>query len=631
MRQLVHQFLSGVLSRRSFLAALAQLGFTSVAARSLLEAAERGESPAEAQIAAGLFEEVTGTGGDLMVAQVKAAGTKFIFTNPGSYEVGFFDALVDRPELIVIEGLHEGVVVSMADGYSRVTGKPAFVNVHSIAGTAQMAGQLYNAHYDGTPLIVTAGMANITTFSDDIPLAPAAGFHQTDINRQFTKLSWDTTDASSIPVHVRRAFKTAASAPGGPVYLCVSSDALEQPQVSSEVWPADNFMISVRPRPPVEQVQALAKLLIDAQRPVAIFGDEIWKSGAQAEAVELCELLGIPGTETWNAYANFPHAHPLFAGEFIGSNQTYPQGSADLVIQMGARDWGGLGPWERMVPGGRFVAVGIDAAMLGRTQTMHLAIVADVKATLQDLLAVLRPMAASDRVKGLRSTRVELITQYSRAVNSVRADIARQNFGQNPIHPDQLGVEMDQLLDKDAILVSENFTGPTELFTLGYRPNEKTWLSATGTSLGWGIGAAIGAKLAAPTRQVVCSIGDGAVMYSASGFWTMKRYDVPVLTVIWNNRNYQTVRNNFAIFDGRMKKTGKYYGLYIGDPDIDFVKLAESQGVSGERVTAAADLRAALTRGIQATKAGNPYVVEVVVARVGPGAESTWYQKYSAV
>src|SRR5207237_3311891 len=168
----------------------------------------------------------------------------------------------------------------------------------------------------------------------------------------------------------------------------------------------------------------------------------------------------------------------------------------------------------------------------------------------------------------------------------------------------QLAIELDQALDPNAIIVSENYTGPHVLFKFGYRADEKMWISASGTGLGWGIGAAIGAKLAAPDRLVVCSIGDGAVMYSASGFWTMKRYDVPVLTIVWNNRNYQTVRQNFAIYSGRMKGTGKYPGMYIGDPDIDFVKLAESQGVRDERVTAGAGLGAALTRGTQATREG---------------------------
>src|SRR5262245_65038087 len=126
-----------------------------------------------------------------------------------------------------------------------------------MAGSAQMGGQLYNAQREGISLIVTAGMADTTTFSDDIALGPVAGFHQTDINRQFTKLSWDATEPASIPLHVRRAFKTATSAPGGPVYLCVASNALEQQSATADIWPAENFMVQVRPRPATDQVEAL--------------------------------------------------------------------------------------------------------------------------------------------------------------------------------------------------------------------------------------------------------------------------------------------------------------------------------------------------------------------------------------
>jgi benzoylformate decarboxylase len=218
----------------------------------------------------------------------------------------------------------------------------------------------------------------------------------------------------------------------------------------------------------------------------------------------------------------------------------------------------------------------------------------------------------------------------TRLMNAVKA-----NYGKSPIHPDQLAYEMEQVLDRDAVLVTESQTAPgsqndpgTTLFTAGYRENEKMWVTNTGLSLGWGLGAAIGVKLGEPNRQVVCSIGDGAVMFSASAFWTMKRYQIPVLTVVWNNYNYQAVRNGFYAYDGRMKQTGHYHGMYLGDPEIDFVKLAESQGVRGEKVTAGSDIKSALKRGIQATRDGNPYIVEVVISRFGGGAESTWHQGY---
>jgi thiamine pyrophosphate-dependent acetolactate synthase large subunit-like protein len=126
---------------------------------------------------------------------------------------------------------------------------------------------------------------------------------------------------------------------------------------------------------------------------------------------------------------------------------------------------------------------------------------------------------------------------------------------------------------------------------------------------------------------VVLSIGDGSVMYSAGGFWSMARHQTAVLTIVWNNHNYQTVRSGAYRYNKRMTETGKYPGLYLGDPDIDFVKLAESQGVKGQRVTSAGDIAAALKKGTAETRAGNPYLIEFVVSRIGGGADSTWYQK----
>ncbi len=148
MQSLVQRYLDHSLSRRGLLRSLSALGFTSAAAQAILKPLEASETAATRADAAG-SSLVEGTGGELVVAQAKAAGAQYLFTNPGSFEVGFFDAIIDNPGIQMIMGLHEGIVISMADGYHRVSGKPAFVNVHVIAGTAQMAGQLYNASRDG--------------------------------------------------------------------------------------------------------------------------------------------------------------------------------------------------------------------------------------------------------------------------------------------------------------------------------------------------------------------------------------------------------------------------------------------------------------------------------------------------
>ncbi len=627
MRQLLWEYLDGNLSRRGFLRSLVAAGFTASAARSVVEAAESGG--AEPADAGGASYSVNGTAGDLLVEQIKAAGTKYIFTNPGSVEVAFFDALTDRPELYIIMGLHEGVVLSMADGYHKVSQKPAVVNVHAVAGTGQIGGQMFNVHRDGSSIIITAGLNDITVFSDDMHLSPRPGFNQIDINQQFTKLSWEVRNAASTAVATRRAYKLAATAPGGPVYVAYSRNALAE-KVSGEVFPGDKFLIQARPRPAADKLEKLARLLIEAERPAMLFGDEVWKSGAQAAAVELTELLGLAAATGQQCFGNFPTHHPQYIGGFrSGSNRPYPFGNHDLVVQMGARDPGGSSVPESIRPADTFVGVGMDTGMLGRTMPLDLAIVADVDVTLKELADAVKSLVAKDRLAKIREGRLDAVTRAVAEAKSKREAEAQQNFNKDPIHPDRLDYELAKAIDANAIYAMETLSSRDNFMNYGYREGEKMRLKSNGTSLGWGIGSSTGAQLAAPDRQVVLSIGDGSLMYSASGFWTQARYDIPVLTVVWNNRNYQTVRLGFDRYAGRMAETGHYHGMYLGDPDIDYVGLAASQGVGGIRVNSLSELEAALQKGVRETLDGKPFLIDVGISRIGGGADSTWHRKYS--
>jgi len=634
MRELVSRFLNHGISRRDFVRNLSALGFTASATAAILEPLEAMES-STGDIAPAAETTATGSGGELFVAQARAAGVEYLFTNPGSFEVGFFDAIVDDSQIQLIEGLHEGVVISMADGYHKVRGKPAFVNVHSIAGTAQMAGQLYNSSRDGSAIVVTAGLNDNEVWSDDYVLAPRPGFDQKEINRQFTKISWEARQPASLPLMLRRAFKVATTDPGGPVYLAAAHYALEQKNVTASILPADRFLIRTRVHADPTAIEQAARLLIDAQFPILIAGDEVWKSGAQQELLSLAEHLAIPavrpgGVTFANAFQNFPTTHAFYLGtaqEFQAEFRHVP----DVIFFVGARDVG-----DRVVPASpevpataRIVRLGMDTMSFSRNYPTDVALISDVKAGLADLLASLDSLITKERRSAITTQRADEIRRLSAASRAVVEKQISVNFGQSPIHPDELCKTMADTLDKNAIIVSENLTGKFDSFRFGFREDEQMHLGNSGSSLGWGIGAAIGAKLAAPDRQVVCSIGDGSVMYSASGFWTQARYRIPILTVVWNNHNYQTVRHAYHEYGGRMVKYGKYAGMYLGDPDIDFVKLAESQGVTGERVASGSDLRAALNRGIAATRDGKPYLVEVLISRYGGGAESTWHETFN--
>ena len=628
MQHLVRRYLDSGISRRGFLEGMTALGFSLAAAQSVLHSAETAAGRLDTPAGGGALE---GTGGELVVAQAKAAGAAYLFTNPGSYEVGLFDAVIDTPGIQMIMGLHEGIVLSMADGYHRVSRQPAFVNVHVIAGTAQMAGQLYNASRDGSHIVITAGLNDNELWNDDVLLGPSPGYDQKDIPRQFTKICWEARSAASLPMLVRRAFKVASTEPGGPVYLAMAHYALEAKRTRAEILPADRFLIRPRVRPETAAVERAARMLVEAKRPLVIVGDEVWKSGAQAEMVSFAQKLGLPvAMNGVQAYRNFPVRHPHYLGTFSPALD-YVRRGADLLVFLGARDLGGkVVPQSQEVPAGaRILRIGIDTAAMGRAQATDAAVVGDVKESLRDLAAAVDSLLTKQRQGQLSAERFE---QYHGAVSDGRARAnraARANFGKSPIHPDEVGGVMARTLDRDAIVVTENITGRYDAFNFGFRENEQVWIGNSGLGLGWGIGAATGAKLAAPDRQVVCSIGDGSVMYSASGFWTQARYGIPVLTVVWNNCNYQTVRQAYHAYSGRMAGSGHYAGMYLGDPEIDFVKLAESQGVKGEKAAGGADLEAALKRGIEATRDGKPYVVEAATARIGGGAESTWHETFN--
>ena len=625
MRELVRAYLEHGISRRSFVEKLSAIGFTAAAASAILEPLEASEEAGSGTPAA----PIRGTGGDLCVAQAKAAGVKYLFTNPGSFEVGFFDAWVDQPGLHMIMGLHEGIVIAMADGYHRVSRQPAFVNVHAIAGTAQMGGQLYNASRDGSALVITAGLNDNELFSDEATLAPRPGFDQKDAARQFTKVCWDARKAESIPVMLRRAFKEAATEPGGPVYLAIAHYALEAKDVSGQILPAERFLHRARVRPNASAVEKAAKMLVTAKMPLLIAGDEVWKSGAQSAVVELAQTLGAPVMNGLQAYRNFPARHPHNAGTFSMASPVVKRGP-DVIVFIGARDMGGrvIPDSPELPPSAKIIRIGIETASMSRNYATDLALVGDVRESVADLMAALAAAKSKDALKQLAAERFAGIHPILQQTRTATNKAVQANFGMNPMHPDELGHHVARNIAPNSIVVSENITGKYDAFPFSYKDSEMMWLSNTGLSLGWGVGASIGAQLAAPNRPVVCAIGDGSVMYSASGFWTQARYGIPVLTMVWNNRNYQTVRQAYAGYKGRMASSDHYAGMYLGSPDIDFVKLAQSQGVDGEKVDRADQLEAAIKRGRKVTDSGKPYLLDVEIARYGGGASSTWYEKF---
>jgi benzoylformate decarboxylase len=568
---------------------------------------------------------ITGTGGMLLIQTLKDAGVEYLFTNPGSAETGIFAALAEAEEQRLVVGKHEGLVAAMADGYHRISGKVGVVIAHVMGGSWQLAGQLFNAQHAGSALLVIAGDW-ASELQDFRGLAPHPGLSQAETIRGITKDARAAysvvADPKAIPVATARALREATTPPTGPVYLSISAALLNREGLEAQIGEGAGYRIEPPAAARRETVDAIARKLGAARCPVLMFGDDVWRGGAQAEAVRLAELLHAPVFPSRQVFVNFPNRHPLYCGMYpVSADFKKVTGlEPDLLLLVGCQGVHGS------VSEPSVIQIGPNPVLMGRHYPLDLAAQCDVKSTLTALIDALT------RVSGAEgwAKRREKIAAYAKTLIEREEKLVREHEGDAVIHPAVLEAHLAEVLPRETVMVQESSTARTALMHFGH--GGMTWTRSGGGSLGFGVGAAIGAKIAAGReRPVVCHLGDGALGYSAIGFWTMARYRTAMLIVVSNNESYQIVRHNWAnqMPDSKMVRDGKYPGLTLGSPMVDYVGLARSQGVEGEQVTKVKELETALRHGLErVTKENRPYLLDVSVAREGIGADATWDQDW---
>ena len=571
---------------------------------------------------------ITGTGGMLLLQTLKDAGVEYLFTNPGSAETGIFAALAEDGDQRLVVGKHEGLVAAMADGYHRVSGKVGVVIAHVMGGSYQLAGQLFNAQVAGSSLLVVAGDW-ASELQDYRGLAPFPGLTQAESMRPLTKEARAAyqvaTNPAAITVATTRAIREATTPPTGPVYLSISAELLLREGLEAEIGGAAQYQIE-RPGPArPSTVEAIARRLGEAQCPVLIFGDDVWREGAQAEAVRLAEILEAPVFSSRQIFANFPTRHPLYCGMYPVSREFEKTSGLkpDLVFLVGCQGVHGS------VAEPYVMQIGPNPLLMGRHYPLDVAAQCELRETLGNLGGALTRLHAADRVAAWVRQRAK-VRAYAKLLIAREEDLVREHEHDPIVHPSVLEAHLAELLPRNSMMVQESSTARTTLLPFGHQA--MGWTRSGGGSLGFGVGAAIGAKIAVGReRPVVLHLGDGALTYSAAGFWTMARYNTAILTIVSNNETYQVVRTNWAreVPDSKMVRDGRYPGLYLGAPATDYVALARSQGVEGESVTTVKDLEPALRRGMdRITRENRPYLIDVTVAREGVGADSTWYQDW---
>jgi len=534
----------------------------------------------------------------------------YIFGNPGSTELPLMDALVDRPPVRYILGLQEVPVMSMAEGYAAASGCVGVVNLHICCGLGNAMGMLYNAYRSGSPLIVTAGQQDRRLMFEE----PILWGDMVSVTRPWTKWAVEVHRAADVPSAMRRAIQTALTPPTGPVFLSLPVDVQMEPTEADFSAPR---LPDVLVRPPLGAVRRAASVLAEASNPAVLVGSRICEAGAVDELVAVAERLGSPvihEAATSHGRSSFPSHHPLAAPPLpYWSPDVYRRLEPfDVVLVAGMKL---LQQYIHHEPSAmpehiRLVHLDDDPWELGKNYPTEVGLIGHPKATLGELAAALDETMTAEQAGAARARAISIGAEHDRDRAALRSDATSQR-DVRPLSPLCLMESLARVLPDDVAVIEESpTTTHCYLERTGSLKNTSGYFAHRGWALGWGVGCAIGAKLAWPERPVLGIIGDGSAMYGFQGLWTAAHYGIPVTWVICANREYRILKNCAGVLGLPNAQAGRFAHLDVDQPAIDFIGLAQSLGVSACRVTEPDELSAAVAESL----AGDaPRLIEVAV------------------
>ena len=548
------------------------------------------------------------TGRDAFMRVLSDEGVVKMFGNPGTTELPIMHALSSAPEMGYVLGLQEAIVIAMADGYARASGKLVSCNVHVAPGLGNAIGSIYTSYVSGTPMIVTAGqqeqghgLTEPLLYAPLVPIATPVVKWATEVNR-----------IEDLPRILRRAAKVATTAPTGPVFISLPGDILNN-EAAIDLGEVTRVDTAVRPSDAA--LERLAKRLLSAKKPVIIAGPEIASSDALAEAAELAETLGAPVLQQTVGYgAHFLSEHPAYIGALNRDQKRVRQilSDYDLMFCVGS-DVLKMSVWSDVEPlpeTTKVVMLGLRDWEMGKNFPAEIALRADVKETLKALVPLLKKLGGASLANKAKAGLAALASKNWSAQRAQRLKALPKPAAGQPLASEWVMAKLSEMLPKSAVLVDEGITSAATLPAyLPYRDRNSFFGNVSG-GIGWGIAAAVGVQVALPERRVLAVIGDGSAMYSIQALWTAANLRLPMTFLICNNGGYQILKNRLKLFHGNDKPIG----MDFKDPPIDACALAKGFGVPAERVETAEAFEASLAKSL---KSNGPTLIEVMVAQAG--------------
>ena len=523
-------------------------------------------------------------GAQILIHCLKREGVKHVFGYPGGAVLHIYDALEAQDEITHVLVRHEQGAAHGADGYARANGMPGVVLVTSGPGITNAVTGIATAHMDSIPMVVISGQV-------PSPLIGMDAFQEVDatgITRSCVKHNFLIRDISEVASTVKKAFYIATTGRPGPVVIDIPKD-ITIAEMEMEEYPETVEMRSYKPTTKASnrQIRKAAELIANSQRPIFYSGGGCVIGNASKELRELTRKLGFPITQTLMGLGAYPGTDKLSLG-MLGMHGTYEANMAmyesDCVVAIGSRfDDRITGNLEKFCPTAKFIHIDIDPSQISKNVVADIPIVGQTKQVLQALIEELKDKKLTD------------ISKWWSQINEWRKVDSLAYTKKSGVIKPQTVIEMLYEVTKGKAIVTSD-VGQHQMWAAQYYlfDEPRQWINSGGLgTMGFGLPAAMGAKIAMPDRDVACVTGEGSIQMMLQDLSTMLQYSTPVKIINLNNGYLGMVRQWQEFF------YEKRYAMSYMDALPDFVKLAESYGHIGIKVEKESDLKPALVEAFK--------------------------------
>jgi acetolactate synthase-1/2/3 large subunit len=532
------------------------------------------------------------SGGEMIARALEDEGVEYIFGYPGGAVLHIYDALFKESKVPHVLVRHEQAATHAADGYARATGKPGVVLVTSGPGATNAITGIATAYMDSIPMVVLSGQVQSHLIGED-------AFQETDmvgISRPIVKHSFMARHATELPAMIKKAFHIAATGRPGPVVIDIPKDITRPDEKFEYVYPDSVKLRSYSPsqRGHTGQIKKAARLLLGAKRPVIYAGGGVILGEGSDLLVELTQHLNFPITNTLMGLGAYPGSDRQFLG-MLGMHGFYEANMAmhhsDVILAVGARfDDRVTNTVEKFCPGAKIIHIDVDPASISKTVSADVPIVGPVQSVLRDLIDQVKQL----QDKGDSVADDEALDRWWQQIEGWRSEhglwTGRRFKESDAIMPQEVIQSLYRATKGDAYVTSD--VGQHQMFAAQYYKFDKPrrWINSGGLgTMGFGLPAAMGVKLAFPDMEVACVTGEGSIQMNIQELSTCTQYNTPIKII--------NLRNNYLGMVKQwqdMQYEGRYAMSTYEDSLPDFVKLMEAYGHVGIEVHKLADLDAAM-------------------------------------